>query len=359
MCRYRSLERLFDGLDDLPAARGKAYSWPAAANAALASIFGSLIPTAGAAELAAAADLEARFERRFRRALPPGTFRRSVRRGREVAAAVFAWSQGDGGHEGYRRNFPPCSPPVGSGLWVPPGVPARPSALLGAEQVLRDRRRRRRPAGDHPPYSEEPGSAFRREALEVYDTVNWLTAEQEAISRFWSDDPGATPTPPGHSISITTQVLRKERASLAEAAEAYARVGMAVSDAFVACWYEKYRYNLLRPVTYSRAQFQADWSPLLVTPLFPEYPSGHSVQSGAAFRVLTDLFGRSYRFVDHTHDDRGFPPRAFGSFRQAAEEAALSRLYGGIHFRAAIENGLAQGRSIGSAASRFPLRAQG
>jgi hypothetical protein len=131
MCRYRSLERLFDGLDDLPAARGKAYSWPAAANAALASIFGSLIPTAGAAELAAAADLEARFERRFRRALPPGTFRRSVRRGREVAAAVFAWSQGDGGHEGYRRNFPPCSPPVGSGLWVPPRGSSPPFSPSG------------------------------------------------------------------------------------------------------------------------------------------------------------------------------------------------------------------------------------
>jgi hypothetical protein len=106
----------------------------------------------------------------------------------------------------------------------------------------------------------------------------------------------------------------------------------------------------------AQAQFDPDWLPLLVTPPFPEYPSGHSVQSGAAFQALTDLFGRRYRFVDHTHDDRGLAPRRFDSFLDAAEEAALPRLYGGIHFRAAIENGLAQGRRIGRAASRLRLR---
>jgi membrane-associated phospholipid phosphatase len=151
-------------------------------------------------------------------------------------------------------------------------------------------------------------------------------------------------------------VLRQERAGLAAAAETYARVGMAVSDAFVACWHQKFRYYLLRPVTYVRAQFDPDWLPLLVTPPFPEYPSGHSVQSGAASQVLTDLFGPRYAFVDHTHDERGLAPRRFGSFLEAADEAAVSRLYGGIHFRAAIENGLAQGRRIGRAVSRVALR---
>ena len=185
--------------------------------------------------------------------------------------------------------------------------------------------------------------------------MNALTAEQEAIARFWSDDPGQTSTPPGHSVSITTQALRRERASLAEAAEAYARVGMAVSDAFVACWFQKYRYNLLRPVTYAQAQFDRDWLPLLITPPFPEYPSGHSDQSGAAFQVLTDMFGRRHEFVDRTHDERGLPARRFDSFLDAGEEAALSRLYGGIHFRAAIDNGFLQGRRIGRAASTLRL----
>jgi hypothetical protein len=190
----------------------------------------------------------------------------------------------------------------------------------------------------------------------VYEAVNRLTPEQESIARFWSDDPGQTPTPPGHSISITTQVLRAADANLATAAEAYARVGMAVCDAFIACWYQKYVYNLIRPVTYLQRLVDPNWLPLLVTPPFPEYTSGHSVQSGAAFQVLTDLFGEGYSFVDHTHDDRGLAPRSFGSFLEAAEEAAISRLYGGIHFRAAIVNGIDQGRCIGRAVSALPLR---
>jgi hypothetical protein len=356
---YRSLARPFEDLDGLPAARpNETYDWATAANAALASILRSLVPTAGADERAALDALEAHFEGRFRRELSPAVFGCSRRRGREVAAAIFAWSRGDGGHEGYLRNFPPYSPPVGPGLWVPtpPGFQPALQPFWGRNRCFALAAGDAVPPGDHPPYSEEPQSQFWREALEVHDTVNSLTAEQEAIARFWSDDPGATATPPGHSISIATQVLRRERSSLARAAETYARVGMAVSDAFVACWFEKYRYNLLRPVTYVRAHFDATWLPLLVTPPFPEYPSGHSVQSGAAFQVLTDLFGTRYAFVDRTHDDRGFAPRRFGSFLEAAKEAAISRLYGGIHFRAAVDNGVAQGTRIGRAVSALRLR---
>ena len=88
------------------------------------------------------------------------------------------------------------------------------------------------------------------------------------------------------------------------------------------------------------------WEPILLTPPFPEYPSGHSTQSGAAAEVLTHLFGEDYAFVDNAQDDEGLPPRSFASFRAAAEEAGISRLYGGIHFRAAIVNGLEQGRCI-------------
>jgi hypothetical protein len=212
------------------------------------------------------------------------------------------------------------------------------------------------PPGEHPAYSEDPASAFHAEALETYEAVRNLTPQQEAIARFWSDDPGLTATPPGHSISITTHVLRREDASLATAAEAYARVGIAVCDAFISCWHQKYVYNLLRPVTYIRRLVDPEWLPLLVTPPFPEYTSGHSVQSGAAFQVLTDLFGSSYAFVDRTHDRLGLPPRSFSSFFEAAEEAAISRLYGGIHFRAAIDNGVEQGKCIGRAATALALR---
>ena len=116
------------------------------------------------------------------------------------------------------------------------------------------------------------------------------------------------------------------------------------------------RYNLLRPVTYIQAFIDADWLPILVTPPFPEYTSGHSVQSGAAAQVLTDLFGRRFAFVDRTHEDRGLPARSFVSFFQAAREAAISRLYGGIHYRPAIVRGLEQGRCVGQAVSSLEFR---
>jgi hypothetical protein len=107
----------------------------------------------------------------------------------------------------------------------------------------------------------------------------------------------------------------------------------------------------LRPGT-----IDADWLPILVTPPFPEYTSGHPVQSGAAAQVLTDLFGRRFAFVDRTHEARGLPARSFVSFFQAAREAAISRLYGGIHYRSAIDRGLEQGRCVGRAVSSLAFR---
>ena len=140
-----------------------------------------------------------------------------------------------------------------------------------------------------------------------------------------------------------------------KAAETYAKLGIAVSDAFIACWDTKFRFNLLRPVTCIQQLIDPAWLPLLTTPPFPEYTSGHSVQSGAAFGVLADVFGDRYSFDDHTHDSRGLAPRHFDSFSEAADEAAISRLYGGIHFRPAIELGLQQGRCIADAVGRLPF----
>lgn len=190
----------------------------------------------------------------------------------------------------------------------------------------------------------------------MYEAVNGLTDEQAEVARFWSDDPGSTPTPPGHSISILNQVIGEKELSLAAAAECYLKVGLAVSDAFVTCWKTKYRYNLLRPVTYICSHIDSGWSPFLVTPPFPEFTSGHSVQSAAAFQMMADLFGDEHIFVDHTHDGLGLAPRSFTSFSQCAEEAAISRLYGGIRFRPAIELGLQQGRCVADAVSGLRLK---
>lgn len=173
------------------------------------------------------------------------------------------------------------------------------------------------------------------------------------IARFWADNAGQTGTPPGHWIDIVRQISQREPLDLGRSAEAFARVGIAVADAFIGCWQTKYTYDFIRPVTYINDNIDAGWLPFLVTPAFPEYTSGHSTQSGAASVVLTDMLGDDYAFVDTTPIDHATTPplssRSFSSFREAAEEAALSRLLAGIHFRTANERGLAQGACIGNA----------
>ena len=195
-------------------------------------------------------------------------------------------------------------------------------------------------------YSEDPASEFYAQAMEVYEVSKTLTDEQKVIARFWSDDPMLSPTPPGHWVSILLQIFERDALPVDRQAELLAMLGMAISDGFVQCWRSKYEHDLLRPVTYIRRVIDPKWEPLLITPPFPEYPSGHSTQSGAAAAVLEGLLGPNFAFDDATHEDDGLPVRSFSSFWAAAEEAAVSRLYGGIHFRAANVNGLAQGRCI-------------
>lgn len=207
-----------------------------------------------------------------------------------------------------------------------------------------------------PAYSEEKGSDFYSEALEVYETVKNLTPEQRAIARFWSDDPMLSPTPPGHWIVIGLKILNERQASATEHADLLARLGITLADAFIGCWHSKFEYDLLRPVTYIKRVIDPKWEPILITPPFPEYPSGHSTQSGAAATVLTAFFGENFAFTDNTHEKDKLPNRSFRSFWDAAEEAGISRLYGGIHFRAAIERGLEQGRCIGEKAVALRTR---
>jgi hypothetical protein len=196
----------------------------------------------------------------------------------------------------------------------------------------------------------------------VYDVVRAVTPAERATAQYWSDEGGATATPAGHWIAILSGVITTEERSLAFAAEAYARLGMVMSDAFVSCWDAKYRHVFLRPITYIQRHIDPTWNtprltdPLL-TPPFPEHTSGHSVLSAAAAQVLTELVGEDYAFVDDAHTSRGFPPRSYASFWEAAEEAALSRLYGGVHFRSAIELGVAQGRCVADQHAAIAFRA--
>jgi membrane-associated phospholipid phosphatase len=197
-------------------------------------------------------------------------------------------------------------------------------------------------------YSEDEGSPFWQAAMEVVEVTANLTAEQKAIARFWSDDPMLSPTPPGHWVAIALQIIRRDAIPAERAAAIMARLGVALADAFIANWHTKYTWDTLRPVTYIRAHIDPAWEPLLITPPFPEYPSGHSTQSGAAAAVLTAIFGDGFAFSDETHVDDGMPARDFPDFWSAAAEAGISRLYGGIHFRQGVDDGLEQGRCVGA-----------
>jgi hypothetical protein len=366
MPEYQSLAGELNGLTTLPQpVSTRRYHWPTVANSALATITRALFSNTSPENKAAMSLLEGQLAERYRHTLDSATFARSVQFGRTLAVALYTWAMKDGGHEGQLRNFPAdYQPAKGPGAWVPTPPDFAPIPL----QPTWGNNRRFLP--DHGqsctptpviPYSEEEDADFYRQAQEVYDTVRLLTPEQRIIALYWADDPGYTATPPGHSLALTTQILQREQASLSLAAETYAKVGMALSDAFVSCWQLKYLYNRIRPISYIQLVIDPLWNTPTVTdpvatPPFPEYTSGHSVQSGAVAEVLTALFGDQYAFTDHTHDRRGFLPRPFASFWAMANEAAVSRLYGGIHFRDAIEDGLEQGRCIGQQVLALPFR---
>ena len=364
---YRSLAGALPGLPDLPLPDPAGVYPPEVANAALATLTRELFAGLREKNAIVLDDLEARWTDLNAVATDAATIERSRRHGHALAASLHAWAEADGGHLGQFANFDPeFRLPEGPGLWVPTprvvGAPlpallphwgeVRPFALGGAEDCA---------PPPPPPYDETPGSRLYDEALEVVARVRGITPEEREIAQFWSDDGGSTATPAGHWVSILTHVLAVRGDTLGFAAEAYARLGMALSDGFVRSWRTKYRDLYPRPITYVQRVIDPDWNrptltdPLL-TPPFPEYTSGHSVASAAAAQVLTALIGGDVGFVDHFHASRGFAPRAYASFWEAAEEAAFSRLVGGIHFRSAIEHGIDEGRCVAERVLALPLR---
>lgn len=284
---------------------------------------------------------------------------RSAAYGDAVAAHILAWAGTD--QIKAARAAPRLPMRQEPGRWIPT-PPAymdavepnwamlRPFVIASADQF--------RPIPPVP-YDMTEGSEFYRLALEVYDVTRALTPEQREIASFWDCNPFALQShghvmssvkkmsPGGHWMGIARIVLRDRKEALMRSTEAYARVAMATSDGFVSSWDEKFNSIRVRPVTVIQQEIDPAWMPLLQTPPFPEYTSGHSVISAAAAEVLTAMFGEEVAFDDDTETAFGLPIRSFTSFQQAAEEAAISRLYGGIHYRDAIDVGLDQGRRIG------------
>jgi hypothetical protein len=349
----RSLVGQLNDLSGVPQPeKNKKYHWPTVANSVLADVIRGLYPSASQASLDGINALEQSIADQFQPVVPKSEYDRSVEHGQAVADAILAWSATDGFSTLNNCAYVPADVP---GAWEPTPPAFNPNPLQPCwgqirTMALASEAECSPPA--HPAFSTDPTSDFYAAGLEVYTVGVGLTSEQKTIADYWSDGPAATGTPPGHWIAIASQINRNDGLSLAAAGEAYARVGIAVHDAFIECWHMKYATNLQRPVTYIQDNIDASWLPYIVTPGFPTYTSGHSTQSGAATRVLTDMFGVK-SFTDTTHTDHGLvppqSPRSFSSFDQAGGEAAVSRLYGGIHFPFDNDEGLGSGQCIGQA----------
>jgi hypothetical protein len=355
MPEYQSLAGQLNGLQALSRPSDPSYHWPIVANSVLATIMRGILKSDSSSTHAAIHILEDQINHAYQPSLPPGVHKRSIGRGISVGQQILSWAESDG-YEVFKNC--PYHPQVGEGLWIPtpPGFNPPLQPCWGKLRPFVLNQGSDCSPAPHPFYSENPESVFYQEAFEVYQVVNNLAPEQLEIALFWADNPGQTGTPPGHSISILSQVLVQEESSLEMASEAYARVGIALADSFIACWDTKYKYNLLRPITYIHQVLGDEgWNTPVVTPPFPEYTSGHSVQSSAVAQVLTEMFGE-VAFIDDTHASLGFDPREFENFFAFAQESAISRLYGGIHFRSAIELGMEQGHCIGEKVSKVKFK---
>jgi hypothetical protein len=296
---------------------------------------------------------------RYKEHLTNEVYERSVAYGDTVARHVLAWAGKDRFKES--RGLPKYSITKQVGRWVP-----TPPAYMDAVEpnwatiapFAMDSSGQFRPAAAIP-FDTVTGTAFHAQALEVYEKGRALSDEERTIASFWDCNPytmnvqGHTMfatkkiSPGGHWMGIAGQASRQRQASLVQAADAYARTAMALADGFIAAWEEKFRSGVIRPETMINQWIDEEWRPLLQTPPFPEYPSGHSVISAAAAQVLTSIYGDHFAFADSVEVPFGLPVRSFTSFEQAAAEAAISRLYGGIHYRQAIEEGQKQGRQVG------------
>ncbi len=292
--------------------------------------------------------------------MPGDVYDRSLAYGELVAQHILTWSGGDMYKE--TRTYPKYSitdeidewqptPPMYMDGIEPSWNKIRTLVLDSADQF---------PPPPPTPFSLDTSSLFYREVLEVYHALDAEDqSERIAIAEFWDCNPYVSHTtghvmfatkkitPGGHWMGIAAIASRQADANLMRSVEAYTLTSIALMDAFISCWDEKYRSRLLRPETFINRYLDENWLPALQTPPFPEYTSGHSVISRAAAMALTNVFGDNFAFEDDTEVEYGLPVRNFDSFLEASDEAAVSRLYGGIHYRPACDNGVAQGEKVG------------
>lgn len=296
-----------------------------------------------------------------KRKIDSNIINQSVAVAKEVSAQIVAYSRTD--NYSKLSTLRGYSPKKGDEFWfpTPPGyfeavqphwTTIRPMVMDSSRQFI-------------PPalvqFSKDSASNFHALAMEVYNALNTKdSAERVEIANFWDCNPFNLSTaghmsigfkkmsPGGHWMNIASIVSKQANIGFDKSIQVQTVTAITLMDAFISCWDEKYRSNRIRPETYINKYIDVHWTPILQTPPFPEYTSGHSMISSAVAEVLTYFFGNNFTFTDDTEVMFELPARTFPSFRKAANEAALSRLYGGIHFRDSVENGQVAGKEVGT-----------
>ena len=284
----------------------------------------------------------------------------SGRYARLISKQILAYAKLDG----YNKisNLPRYTPLQKEGCWYPT-PPAYIAAVEPYFKTVRpftlDSSSQFKPLPPEP-YSANKQSVFYRDMLLKNYAENDSSPElHRVIAGFWDCNPFAVQdeghlsvglkkiSPGAHWLGITGIACMKAKKNFDEAMEINTIVALGLTDSFIACWDEKYRSNRIRPETAIRQLLDVNWKPLLQTPPFPEYLSGHSCISATSATILTHYFGDHFHYTDSVELNYGLSPRTFNSFDEAAIEAGISRFYGGIHFIDAINNGRAQGLKVG------------
>lgn len=352
---YNSLAGQLNGLTEGPQPEeGVEYSYPLVSLASFYKVAQALVFSEEDIALHRQESLE-----ELKKGMPEDVFNRSVVLGELIGQHILDWAAEDNYHQ--TRSFEKYSIREEAYAWKPTppaymeGIEPhwskiRPFTLDSASQFMPVR---------PTPFDTSKESDFYKEAMEIVEASRQLTQEQRDIAAFWDCNPYvmnvrghvmfATKkiTPGGHWMALACHVSQKAELDWVATTEALTKTAIALADGFISCWDEKYRSICIRPETYINQYIDEEWVPLLQTPPFPEYTSGHSVISNAAAKALTSILGDNFQFVDSTEVTYGLPARAFTSFQHAADEAAQSRFYGGIHYKPAIENGAVQGLKIG------------
>jgi hypothetical protein len=353
---YISLAGQLKGLDSVPRPQaGKQYCYSLAASHAILTVGKILVMSEGRIE-----GFHTTLMDEFKNTgMPDDVYQNSIDYGKLIADRILKWA----GKDNYKhtRSLSKYDVQTDDASWKP----TPPAYMKGVEPhwneirpFILDSAQQFKPA-KAVDFSLKPDSYFYKLAVAVRDAGLHLTPEQTTIANYWDDNPFKVNTnghtmfatkkisPGGHWINITGIVCRKVNADYVRTSEAYACMAVVIADSFINCWDEKYKSKVIRPETYINQYIDQNWMPLLQTPPFPEYTSGHSVVSNASAVMLAKLFGNNLAFTDSTEVEFSIPARQFKSFKAAADEAAISRFYGGIHYMPSIVNGVDEGIRIG------------